>query len=1473
MFTWLGRNMGKMARVTVAVCLLAYLAMLFVASNPHVRHWLAKEVAERLTEELGATVEIGDVEIGLFNRLVLSNVVLEDQQGEKMLRAERLGAKLSLRSLVQPKLDIRSIQILDANIRLYKTATDKAPNFQFLIDKFASKDKDSKMRPLRIGSVILRRVCLSWDLYDAKDTPGKFNSDHLRFENINASMGFAHISEDSIQMRLRELSLHEQSGLNISSLSLKLESRNESLHISNLKLQMPQSEIEQPDLYLNFSKDESGQIPLKLSADIKNWRIATSDVAFIVPELKRMDRGIEISANVRMQPDNVSLKNLLLHEWNDGMLVRGDIEMQLPKGKKPQVQAKLGELKCRNSLSKDVMRTLGINNVPKELVALGDVSYSGIITYGADRLRSVGKLSTAAGMADGLVAWNGKSVEADILAKNLNLALVTGRNDIPTDVSAKIRGRLDNLKGALPDFDGKVLLEHMNWKGQTFENISLEGGIQTEKLRVNLLANDPKARCKALLSGDIKNMTDIKVDADIYHIGGLNVLPEKLRNSTFAGHISIDMPQLKSNALNGSLELRDANICRLGECLKLEKLSLKVVPQNDDEGLLTLNSDFADIEIEGPMKPQLLINTAKEIGLQALGMSDGDVLRKNFNEKAWRINASITSSEELKHFFDLPVDFKGPLTIHGDMRADGGKTSLTTAVKEFSIGSFAIKDANIFIGGASDSLSVLAQVAKEMDSQDIKIDAGIKAKNGDLTANVKWAGNGTELLHGSLQTKSKLYNINGDKILVSRFIPSSIVIGDTIWNVESDQISYGKGVLDISGFSLSHDDQSVRVAGRLSPDVTDSIKVMLNKVNIAYILNLVEFDDVSFDGEATGLVSVDRTGGYPKFSGRLDVPNFLFNDAPMGRLDFIGGFDIKEKRLDLSGYMTPGNGDFTDVKGYVSLLNKELDLNIESRNTNLSFLQRFVGGIFSNFQGKATGHCHLYGPFKALDFEGEELADASATIDAIGVNYQLSGGKVKIKPGEFAFSNFSVSDGMSGSGTASGHLRHTHLKNINFDFNMEADKLLIYDKRKELDMPFYATAFGTGSMLLRGKPGEFEADVNMRPERGTVFTYTVDAPETFGDVKMVSYRDKSFKLKEGEKSEHKEETRTEEATTDIRLNMLFDVTPDATLKIIMNEKTGDNITVRGEGPIRANFYNKGPFRMYGVFNIDEGNYRMNIQDFIRKDFQLAHGGTISFNGDPYQGDLDMQAIYTVKSASLSDLNIGTGLSQNSVRVNCLLNFSGKVKNPQVSFDLDLPTVHEEEKQLVRNIISTEEDMNMQIIYLLGIGRFYTYATPQDGTSLAGSQSAAAMKSFLSSTLSGQLNEIISNAVGMSNWSFGTNVSTGGADTNEFEVEGQLSGKLLSGRLLINGNIGYRDKSIYNNSSFIGDFDVQYLLTPKGSVRLKAYSETNERYFTKSSLTTQGIGIQLSRDFTNLRELFGVKGRKKKKKQDDSSPKQ
>ena len=81
-----------------------------------------------------------------------------------------------------------------------------------------------------------------------------------------------------------------------------------------------------------------------------------------------------------------------------------------------------------------------------------------------------------------------------------------------------------------------------------------------------------------------------------------------------------------------------------------------------------------------------------------------------------------------------------------------------------------------------------------------------------------------------------------------------------------------------------------------------------------------------------------------------------------------------------------------------------------------------------------------------------------------------------------------------------------------------------------------------------------------------------------------------------------------------------------------------------------------------------------------------------------------------------------------------------------------------------------------------------------------------------------------------------------------EVQGILEGRLLDNRLLINGNFGYRDNPMYA-SNFVGDFDIRYLL--RSDLSLKGYNKTNDRYFTKTSLTTQGIGLLFQRDFSYL----------------------
>ena len=339
----------------------------------------------------------------------------------------------------------------------------------------------------------------------------------------------------------------------------------------------------------------------------------------------------------------------------------------------------------------------------------------------------------------------------------------------------------------------------------------------------------------------------------------------------------------------------------------------------------------------------------------------------------------------------------------------------------------------------------------------------------------------------------------------------------------------------------------------------------------------------------------------------------------------------------------------------------------------------------------------------------------------------------------------------------------------------------------------------------------------------------------------------------------RENLKEDNTPIDIHLNLQIDATPDGNMKIIMDPVAGDYISGKGNGNIRVSFFNKGDVKMFGNYTIDQGIYKFSLQEVIRKDFIIQSGSTIDFNGSPLDANLDIQAAYTVNSASLSDLGIGETFSQNNVKVNCMMNLTGNLTHPDIKFDIELPNVSEEEREIVRSAISTDEEMNMQILYLLGIGKFYTY---DYGNNRSG-QSSKAMSSMLSSTLSGQLNNMLSQALNLNNWNFGTNLSTGEKGWTDMEIEGILSGQLLNNRLLINGNFGYRDNPMAN-SNFVGDFDVEWLLTKSGEIRLKAYNQTNDRYYTKTTLTTQGVGIAYKKDFNTWRDIFLWNSRKRNK---------
>jgi hypothetical protein len=223
-------------------------------------------------------------------------------------------------------------------------------------------------------------------------------------------------------------------------------------------------------------------------------------------------------------------------------------------------------------------------------------------------------------------------------------------------------------------------------------------------------------------------------------------------------------------------------------------------------------------------------------------------------------------------------------------------------------------------------------------------------------------------------------------------------------------------------------------------------------------------------------------------------------------------------------------------------------------------------------------------------------------------------------------------------------------------------------------------------------------DVNVAPTKGSQVVYDVTSPNDVGSQEFIHWvsRDSLAGDSLAVNSPFVPLGRDDngdgkiDIPTDIHINFLINTSPEATLKLIMDKTAGDYITLNGSGGIRATYYNKGALDMFGTYTVDHGLYKLTIQNVIKKDFEFIQGGTIVFGGDPYNALLNLNAQYQVNSVSLSDLQLGQSFSGNNIRVNCLMNITGTPNAPKVDFNLDMPTVGNDAKQMIYSIINSEE---------------------------------------------------------------------------------------------------------------------------------------------------------------------------------------
>jgi len=133
--------------------------VLVLVHIPSVQAFLARQAAEALSSKIGTEVSVGRIDLGFFNRLIIDQVNIKDQQHADLFTADRMTARLQLLPLLEGRVSISSAQLFGLHAHLYQQDSCSAPNYQFLLDAFSSSEDTTRQSSfdVNLNSLIIRR--------------------------------------------------------------------------------------------------------------------------------------------------------------------------------------------------------------------------------------------------------------------------------------------------------------------------------------------------------------------------------------------------------------------------------------------------------------------------------------------------------------------------------------------------------------------------------------------------------------------------------------------------------------------------------------------------------------------------------------------------------------------------------------------------------------------------------------------------------------------------------------------------------------------------------------------------------------------------------------------------------------------------------------------------------------------------------------------------------------------------------------------------------------------------------------------------------------------------------------------------------------------------------------------------------------------------------------------------------------------
>lgn len=733
-----------------------------------------------------------------------------------------------------------------------------------------------------------------------------------------------------------------------------------------------------------------------------------------------------------------------------------------------------------------------------------------------------------------------------------------------------------------------------------------------------------------------------------------------------------------------------------------------------------------------------------------------------------------------------------------------------------------------------------------------------------------------------LFTINAIINKNEDEFSLS-ILPNQLILNGKPWNIPENNLAMYKPnseteKLQFTAFEVSRNQQYIAFKNNF--DITEThTGIDFKDFKLSTFSNYINTEEELIKGALSGNFIVVNPFEKLGILSDLSISNLMYQNTPIGNVNLKATSnldDIYQLKLDVLG-------DYLQLNATSEINNTNAPpiytSNIAIDKIELPLIEQFSSAYISETKGNISGKFDLSGKLEDLSYSGNiQFSDAEFKLNSLNAIFKLGNENIKISDNAIQFNNFHLKDINNNVLDINGRIGIVNPTNPIFDLQAKASNFQILNSTSKDNNLYYGKVNFDTDFKLLGDLNFPKIIGSLRINEATDFTYIVPQEqvgtvEREGVVLFVNKKNPDDILTQKSKDQYNA------TISGVEINAQVSINSETKAKVVFNKKTGDNIKLIGGGKLKLDMARNGDLSLSGKYEVSRGELELNLYNLVTRRFQIANQSTVSWYGDPYNADLDIRAIYTVETSAsslmASQISSESSAVQNQFRqqlpFQVYLDVDGEILAPELIFELDMPeseraAVNGSVYNRVLQINQEEDELNKQVFSLLVLNRFYPTAGSDGSQGGAASLARSNINQALSDQLNTYANKLTANTGIELNFDLNsyTDFQSGSAN-NRTDVDITAQKKLLDERLIVEAGSQVNvegDLRPGEQNVALGNISVQYILTPDGRWKIKAFRRSEYENVIDGQVFISGIALIFTREFNRFKDLWAKSFMKK-----------